>query len=162
MVFADINLSNEPDFNFRHTYQPGNGGWPTIRYFNKDTGHDGAPYTQRTKDSVCDELGKVEYMRAYVEHVSGVPSCDVISFVGCSEQDTQFIHLWTLVKTREELIKEAAISARKLHLTGKKAPGKKAKRKMLMIQRIHARLVGGDATTFHDDASDGVRDGEEL
>ena len=27
---------------------PGAGGWPTIRYFNKGTGYDGAPYAKKT------------------------------------------------------------------------------------------------------------------
>ena len=39
------------------TARPGSGGWPTIRYYNKETGVDGASYTQKTSMSVCDELG---------------------------------------------------------------------------------------------------------
>eukprot|EP01050_Picozoa_sp_SAG11_P058854 SAG11_NODE_37811_length_255_cov_0.660256_1_plen_39_part_10 len=26
----------------------GAGGWPTIRYFNKETGYDGKPYPKKT------------------------------------------------------------------------------------------------------------------
>ena len=36
---------------------PGAGGWPTIRYYNKGTGYDGAAYQKKTKKSMCDELG---------------------------------------------------------------------------------------------------------
>ena len=32
---------------------PGKGGWPTIRYFNKGTGYDGAEYQKKTGDSMC-------------------------------------------------------------------------------------------------------------
>ena len=33
------------------------GGWPTIKYFNKETGPAGKPYTQKTSDPMCTELG---------------------------------------------------------------------------------------------------------
>ena len=31
--------------------------WPTIRYFNKETSKDGAPYDKKTDKAMCDELG---------------------------------------------------------------------------------------------------------
>lgn len=48
-------------------YNPGAGGWPTIRYFNKETGPDGAPYEKKTEMPICQELGDVGRMTAYVE-----------------------------------------------------------------------------------------------
>ncbi len=45
----------------------GQGGWPTVRYFNTATGYDGAPYQKKTSKSMCDELGDMTYMRAYVQ-----------------------------------------------------------------------------------------------
>lgn len=45
----------------------GKGGWPTIKYFNKETGLAGKQYTQKTSKKVCDELGDQSYMRAFVE-----------------------------------------------------------------------------------------------
>ena len=47
--------------------QPGAGGWPTIRYFNKQTGYDGAPYDKQLPGAMCDVLGNVDNMRSYVE-----------------------------------------------------------------------------------------------
>ena len=41
-------------------------GWPTIRYFNKETGVQGGSYKQKTDDAICDELGNEEKMKAYV------------------------------------------------------------------------------------------------
>ena len=43
VVFGDVNLS-ENQIGERHGVQfnPGAGGWPTIRYFNSDTGPGGA------------------------------------------------------------------------------------------------------------------------
>ena len=32
---------------------PGKGGWPTVRYFNTQTGYDGAPYEKKSSDPMC-------------------------------------------------------------------------------------------------------------
>jgi hypothetical protein len=48
------------------------GGWPTIRYFNKETGLEGASYEQKTSKSMCDELGNEDNMIAYVEDAAGI------------------------------------------------------------------------------------------
>ena len=47
-------------------FNPGAGGWPTIRYFNKETGPDGAPYAQKTKDAMCTELLNDQYMQGFI------------------------------------------------------------------------------------------------
>lgn len=44
----------------------GEGGWPTIRYFNWWTGYGGAGYLQKTPLSVCDELSDLGRLRAYI------------------------------------------------------------------------------------------------
>ena len=62
--FGDVNLSEEQ---IRGNHNPGAGGWPTIRYFNKATGYEGAAYTKKTDDPMCTELGNQKYMDAYVE-----------------------------------------------------------------------------------------------
>jgi hypothetical protein len=68
MTFADIILSEVPIRAPPHN--PGVGGWPTIRHFNKGTGYDGESYTKLTSDTVCTELGPGKpYMKAYVESV---------------------------------------------------------------------------------------------
>ena len=55
--FGDINLSEQQ---IRGNHNPGAGGWPTIKYFNKETGYEGATYNKKTDKSMCDELGDYE------------------------------------------------------------------------------------------------------
>ena len=50
VAFGDVNLSEERISGPPHN--PGSGGWPTIRYFNKETGYDGKGYVQKTSKSV--------------------------------------------------------------------------------------------------------------
>lgn len=63
--FADVNLSEEQIRG--PPYNPGQGGWPTIRYFNQETGYTGAPYKQKTSMKMCDELKDINNMKAFVE-----------------------------------------------------------------------------------------------
>ena len=58
--FGDVNLSEEQ---VRGNHNPGAGGWPTIKYFNKQTGYEGAPYEKKTDGAMCDELGNEENMQ---------------------------------------------------------------------------------------------------
>lgn len=55
-------------------HSPGAGGWPTIKYFNKETGYGGAPYVKKTNKPVCDELGSEEGMTAYILEASNLNS----------------------------------------------------------------------------------------
>lgn len=73
VLFGDINLrearvSGPP-------YNPGQGGWPTVRYFNKETGPDGAPYSQVTSDAMCTELGpgKPHLSNLVKQHLKDAP-----------------------------------------------------------------------------------------
>jgi len=87
--FADVNLSQEsirgPPNN------PGTGGWPTIRYFNKDTGLDGGNYAKKTDGAMCDELGNEEMMTAYVEDYGKTSLCSASDLSGCSEKEMAYI-----------------------------------------------------------------------
>lgn len=40
VAFGDVNLADQQ---INHIGSPGDGGWPTIRYFNKETGYEGKP-----------------------------------------------------------------------------------------------------------------------
>lgn len=103
LIFGDISLA---DFggSVPPVYSAGAGGWPTIRYFNTETGYDGAPYVQKTSKSMCDELGDMEYMRAYINDKGG-PSCLVTEPSKCSDQEQKFIATWTS-KSEAEVTKE--------------------------------------------------------
>jgi len=75
-------------------YSPGAGGWPTVRYFNRETGYDGAAYTKKTSKSMCDELGDMEYMRGFVNEKS-IPPCQVDPpHEHCEEKEITYVGKW--------------------------------------------------------------------
>lgn len=89
MSFADVNLSKESIRGPPHN--PGTGGWPTIRYFNKDTGLDGGNYVKVTDGAMCDELGNEEHMTAYVEDYGKTSLCSILDLAGCNEKEMAYI-----------------------------------------------------------------------
>lgn len=88
VAFADVNLSEEQ---VRGNYNPGMGGWPTIRYFNAETGYEGKPYPKKTDKAMCDELGDEKYMEEYVMEQGGVYACAIADGEGCSEKEKKYI-----------------------------------------------------------------------
>lgn len=91
MTFGDVNLSEEP---IRGNYNPGAGGWPTIRFFNSQTGYEGQAYTKKTDKAMCEELGDDEYMQAYVEEAGSTSLCKASDGAGCGEKELDFIAKW--------------------------------------------------------------------
>jgi len=94
VAFGDVNLAEE---DIRDPYDPGAGGWPTIRYFNKATGYSGKPYDKKTDGAMCDELGDEKYMQAYVEEAGGVLLCEDFACLcsrkeagECSKKETDY------------------------------------------------------------------------
>lgn len=64
----------------------GQGGWPTVRYFNKDTGYGGKGYQKKTQQAMCDELGPSEkYMQQFVEEFAAM--CNLENKDGCSKEE---------------------------------------------------------------------------
>jgi hypothetical protein len=110
VTFADVNLSEQPSLR-GPPHNPGKGGWPTIRYFNKETGVSGGTYKNKTNKSICDELGNDEMMTAYVEEYAGTSLCTVVdgtgagAGTGCSEKEKAYIEK-NSSKSSEELEKE--------------------------------------------------------
>lgn len=97
MVFGDVSLSSDQVREIGGEQQnPGAGGWPTVRYFNKATGYGGKAYEQKTSTAMCDELGpKTTYMRECIEESAGVSLCSVTdTSQGCSDQQKTFIEKW--------------------------------------------------------------------
>lgn len=78
------------------------GGWPTIRYFNKETGTSGGNYKKKTQQAMCDELGNDEMMTAYVEEYGNTSLCNVVDKAGCSEKEAGYIDKMGS-KSREEI-----------------------------------------------------------
>jgi hypothetical protein len=92
VVFMDVNLSEEAirESPNGDPYGPGVGGWPTIRYFNKETGIAGGAYKQKTDGAMCDELGDKAMMEAYVEDYGNASLCS-LDGKGCDEREVGFI-----------------------------------------------------------------------
>ena len=90
-------------------YAAGAGGWPTVRYFNAETGYEGKPYTQKTSKSMCDELGDMQYMRGYIEEFGAKP-CDAASdaLANCSEKEAAFATTWKTSKSVAQRTAEVA------------------------------------------------------
>lgn len=59
-------MKGRPSVDDTHTHMwtghcaSGAGGWPTVRYFNKETGYGGKAYPKKTSKAMCDELGPKE------------------------------------------------------------------------------------------------------
>ncbi|CAB9514729.1 glutathione peroxidase [Seminavis robusta] len=96
--FADITLSEAPISG--PPYDAGKGGWPTIRYFNKETGKDGAPYQKKTDKSMCDELGNFDNMLDYVEEAGNTALC-APDGSGCDERSAKYMAKFK-AKSKEE------------------------------------------------------------
>jgi len=88
--FADVNLQGGGP---RGSGSPGAGGWPTIRYYNKETGVEGRDYVKKTSMATCSELGPEGGMlQQYIEEAGKTSLCSVVSpFKGCSEKEKAFI-----------------------------------------------------------------------
>jgi len=80
----------------------GAGGWPTVRYFNKETGYGGKAYVKKTDMAMCDELGPShDYMQQLVEDLGGTSLCSVKKTDGCSDKQKAFIEKWSAKPTDE-------------------------------------------------------------
>lgn len=53
------------------------GHQPTIKYFNSQVGSNGRFYTRKTDKRICEELGQVDYMLAYVKDVADLSSSEL-------------------------------------------------------------------------------------
>jgi len=108
VAFGDVALSKNQVRKIHGVEQsPGAGGWPSLRYFNKETGYGGKPYAKKTSQAMCDELGpKNEYMQQFVEEVGGTSLCNVKNTeVGCNDKQKGFIEKWAS-KPAEEVQKQ--------------------------------------------------------
>lgn len=99
MAFGDVNLQEAP---IGGPYQAGAGGWPTVRYFNSDTGVSGKPYTKKTGGAMCDELGNDKYMNEYILEAGSTSLCDVVALENCNTKEVDFIEKWK-AKSADEM-----------------------------------------------------------
>ena len=79
MAFGDVNLQTD-QVQGKYAGEPGGGGWPTIRAYNKATGYEGS-FAGDWKEAnghggaMCDTFGDEGIMQAYVEEKAGVLLC---------------------------------------------------------------------------------------
>ncbi|KAL3936321.1 MAG: hypothetical protein SGBAC_008336 [Bacillariaceae sp.] len=71
-------------------HMPGQGGWPTIRYYNEETGPDGGAYTKVTDMAMCSELLDRMHMIDYVESYGNTVLCD-LDGTNCNEQEVKYL-----------------------------------------------------------------------
>jgi len=69
----------------------GHDGWPTIRYFNKETGLAGADYVRRTTEKVCNELKIEDNMIAFIESAAMTTMCTLEDESGCDDSEKSFL-----------------------------------------------------------------------
>lgn len=62
--FGDVDMSKDK-ISFLQG-KGGKGGWPTILYYNAETGIKGGEYKRKEPGPVCQELGNDENMKTYV------------------------------------------------------------------------------------------------
>ena len=89
VVFGDVNLrDNRVKSIHGNAIAAGQGGWPYMRYFNKETGYVGAQYEKKTSDRICVELSKdnFKYMREYVQDHSTATGTAAESTEGAQEK----------------------------------------------------------------------------
>lgn len=107
MVFGDVTLQSPNAWRGGETAKPGSGGWPTIRYYNKKTGVNGASYEKKTEMPPCEELGeKGGYLKGYIEEAASTTSdkydCQAKEpYTGCDDKQKTYI-LKMLENTHEE------------------------------------------------------------
>jgi len=118
----------------RGSGSPGAGGWPTIRYYNKETGIGGANYEKKTDMAMCSELGPEggTYLQAYIEEAGDTSLCSIEGpdYKGCSDKEKKFI-IKMLSKTGDE------VGAQVTRLEGMKDNKMKDELKQWLGQRLN-------------------------
>lgn len=123
VMFADVNLQGGGP---RGSGAPGKGGWPTIRYYNKETGIAGRDYEKRTDMAMCSELGPEggSYLQEYIESAGKTSLCALAPpHKGCSDKEKKFIakmvasspDTWEAQKTRLIGMKQKKMKAELLN-----------------------------------------------
>ena len=131
-------------------HNPGSGGWPTVRYFNKATGYEGASYVKKTSKAMCDELGNKDNMRAAVEEAAATNKhCEVTNPADCDDKEQKYIASWT-AKTPGEVTSQ--LERLQGMASGKMAPHlvKWINQRINVLEQLQA-AHSGDAAATHDE-----------
>lgn len=133
VVFGDVNLREAPIRTAADgtPLNPGMGGWPTLRYFNKDTGPGGAVVQQNTKQKICDEFKVGARMIEATKEC--MKMCDLATGEGCDDDEWAFIKDWR-AKSSDDRTAEIASLEHLLHEDTQKSMKKQIK----TLQKIQA------------------------
>lgn len=101
VIFGDVNLAEAPTLK-GEPHWPSRYGWPTIRYFNRETGAEGADYQQKTKQKMFEELLDFDAMTDYIEEAGKTVLCD-LKGKNCNKMEKDYIKL-VKKKPLDELI----------------------------------------------------------
>jgi len=71
-------------------HNPGTGGWPTIRYFNKETELIGGNYKQTTDKTLCEELSDKKILATFVKEHS-ISVCSISNLSMCTKKEKAYI-----------------------------------------------------------------------
>jgi len=134
--FGDVNLSEESISGPPHN--PGSGGWPTIRYFNKKTGEEGGTYVKKTSKAMCDELGDEEMMSAYIEEYGQTSLCSALTGDGCDDREKKYIEKVKLMSAED-------VTAQLTRLEGMAGSSMKPDLKKWLIKRKKILSQFGEA-----------------
>jgi len=149
VAFADVNLQEAPIRGPPHN--PGSGGWPTIRYFTKETGIDGGTYTKITDKPICQELGDRHNMIDYVEGYGSTSLCNVETKANCNEKELAFTEKYSVAEAEKQ-----TSELQRLEGMGSKPMSATSEEWILRRTRILKQLAGNKSSSS---SSDG---GEEL
>jgi hypothetical protein len=98
--FGEIDLSQE---SLREGHNVGIGGWPTLRYFNSNTGIAGESYQKKTNMKMAEELSDKEILESFLLDKSTSLLCKIDLMDKCDEKEQNYITLWN-TKSRKEII----------------------------------------------------------
>lgn len=103
VVFGDVNLAEAKVRSAADgsALNPGAGGWPTVRHFNKQTGVAGVAYVQKTDKAMCEELKDLDTMKAYVMEAAGTSLCSAATGAGCNEREREYAAKWAAKPVEE-------------------------------------------------------------
>lgn len=94
VVFGDVNLREAPIRKAEDGTDMGvgAGGWPTLRYFNKETGVGGAVVAKNTPQKICDEFK--DGARMIEATKESMKICYAASGEGCDADEVAFFDTW--------------------------------------------------------------------
>lgn len=142
VVFGDVNIKEKGITSLKlPPHKPGHDGWPTIRYFNSNTGLEGGDYVAKTKMRKWEELGPEHmFLIEYIEDMSNSPLCDVITTKNCDNRSYAFIQNANKLTPIELQAKLEEVHVKENEMRHKKG----GKRDLWLIQQksILLQLVG--------------------